>query len=122
MLQKRNRNGELLTKEEFVDIIDRLRDSAELVDKVEELFRNSRENIECDFCNGAGLQISHEGVVVKLLEKLMKDDAENISYYIYELDYGKDYHPGCVKDGEKEIDFGAPEKLYEYLVEEYWNK
>lgn len=122
MQKKKNRNGALLTKEEFVDIINRLRDSAELVDKVEELFRNSRENIECDFCNGAGLQISHEGVVVKLLEKLMKDDAENISYYIYELDYGKDYHPGCVKDGEKEIDFGTPEKLYEYLVEEYWNK
>jgi hypothetical protein len=37
-----------------------------------------RENLECDFCNGAGLQISHEGIVVKLLERLMRDNAGNI--------------------------------------------
>ena len=42
---------------------------------MEELFRNSRENLECDFCNGAGLQISHEGIVVKLMERLMRDNA-----------------------------------------------
>lgn len=52
-----------LTKQEFVDILNRLREATELVDKVEELFRNSRDNLECDFCNGAGLQISHEGIV-----------------------------------------------------------
>ena len=59
-----------------------------LVDKVEALFRDSRENLECDFCNGAGLQISHEGIVVKLIEKLMQNSAGNIPYFIYELDYG----------------------------------
>ena len=68
-----------LTKQEFVEILDRLRKATELVDKVEELFRGSRENLECDFCNGAGLQISHEGIVVKLLEKLMRDSFGNIS-------------------------------------------
>ena len=35
-----------LEKQEFVDIICRLKDSTELVDKVDELFRNSRENLE----------------------------------------------------------------------------
>lgn len=59
-----------LTKPEFVDILNRLREATELVDKVDALFYNSRENLECDFCNGAGLQISHEGIAVKLLEKL----------------------------------------------------
>ena len=68
-----------LTKQEFVEILDRLRKATELVDKVEELFRGSRENLECDFCNGAGLQISHEGIVVNLLEKLMRDNFGNIS-------------------------------------------
>lgn len=58
-----------LTKQEFVDILNRLREATELVDNVEELFRDSRDNLEYDFCNGAWLQISHEGIVVKLLEK-----------------------------------------------------
>lgn len=80
-----------LTKQEFVDILNRLREATELVDKVEELFLNSRENMECDFCNAAGLQISHEGIVVKLMERLMRDNVGNISYFIYELDYGKTY-------------------------------
>ena len=38
-----------LTKQEFVDILNRLREATELVDKVEELSRGSRENLECDF-------------------------------------------------------------------------
>lgn len=79
-MQKNNCVREVpLTKQEFVEILDRLRKATELVDKVEELFRGSRENLECDFCNGAGLQISHEGIVVKLLEKLMRDSFGNIS-------------------------------------------
>lgn len=108
-----------LMKQEFVDILNRLREATELVDKVEELFRNSRDNLECDFCNGAGLQISHEGIVVQLMERLMRDNAGNISYFIYELDYGKTYQEGCVSDPSGNIDFSTPEKLYDYLMKEY---
>ena len=121
MQKKRNQNGVPLSKMEFVDIIARLQEASELVDKVEELFRNSRDNLDCDFCNGAGLQISHEGVVVDLLQKLMRDElVENISYFIYELDYGKRFELGDVMDEERQIDIGTAEKLYDYLVEEYW--
>ena len=119
-MQKNERGYEVpLTKQEFVGILNRLREATELVDKVEELFRDSRENLECDFCNGAGLQISHEGIVVKLLEKLMQDSAGNISYFIYELDYGKEYREDCVSDKNGNIDISTPEKLYDYLMKEY---
>ena len=106
-----------LSKEEFVEIMNRLRESSDLVDKVDELFRNSRDNVERDFCNGASLQISHESIVILLLKKLLKDTGEDISYFIYELDYGRNYEPGMItdKDGH-DIDFGSPEKLYDYLV------
>lgn len=113
---------ELLTKREFVDIINRLREATELVDKVEELFRNSRENLECDFCNAASLQISHEGIVVELLEKIMRDEGEIISYYIYELDFGKEYVEGSVSDENGNIDISTPEKLYDFLVTEHEKK
>ena len=108
-----------LTKQEFVDILNRLREATELADKVEELFRDSRDNLECDSCNGAGLQISHEGIVVKLLEKLMQDSVSNISYFIYELDYGREYQEGCISDKNGNIDVSTPEKLYDYMMTEY---
>ena len=60
--------AKLISKEEFVDIIERLREANDLVNKVDELFQNSRENLELDFCNAASLQISHEPIVIKLLE------------------------------------------------------
>ena len=48
MLDNEEKGNVYLNKEEFVSIIDRLRESRELVGKVEELFRNSRDNVECD--------------------------------------------------------------------------
>lgn len=116
------RNVVPLTKDEFVDIIKRLQESSELVDKINELFRESRENVECDLCNGAGLQISHEGIVVQLLEKIMRDRGKDISYFIYELDYGKEYKPGCVEDESEIIDISTAEKLYEFLGTEYFSE
>ncbi len=113
---KTSANQVLLTKEEFVDILNRLRESSDLVDKVEALFRDSRENVECDFCNAAGLQISHEPIVVNLLQKIMGDKAEDICYFIYELDYGRDYEPGYVTDSNGIVDMGTPEALYELLM------
>ena len=111
-----------LSKKEFVDIINRLHTATDLVDKVEELFRNSRDNLGNDFCNGAGLQISHEGIVVQLLEKIMGDSCGNISYFIYELDYGKEYKEGCISDNNGFIDISSAEKLYDFLMIEYGSK
>ena len=104
-----------ISKEEFVEILNRLRDSSDLVRTVNSLFRNSRDNVECDFCNGAALQISHESTVVFLLRKLLKDAAENIDYFIYELDYGRKYEPGMITDENgNDIDFSSAEKLYDW--------
>ena len=113
---EKNEKQVLLTKEEFVDVLNRLRESRDLVDKVEALFRDSRENVECDFCNAAGLQISHESIVVNLLQRIMLDKREDISYFIYELDYGREYKHGCVTDSNGIVDMGTPEALYELLM------
>ena len=107
-----------LSKELFCKTIERLRVASDLQDKVNELFRESRENIDCDFMNAAALQISHESSVIDLLEILMDDQAEDISYFIYELDYGRKYEPGMITDeNDKDIDFSTTEKLYDYLVQ-----
>ena len=108
---------EELKKEEFVIIVDKLRDSSDLVDKVNELFCNSRENVECDFCNGAGLQISHEKIVIFLLKKLLNDVNGWIEYFIFELDYGRKFKMGMARDDMGDnIDLSTAEKLYDYLM------
>ncbi len=105
-----------LSKDEFEDIVGRLKASSDLVSKVDDLFRNSRDNVECDFCNGASLQISHESIVVLLLKKMMRDSCDNIVYFIYELDYGRKYEPGMIKDeNDQDIDLSTAGKLYDYL-------
>ena len=43
-----------------MEIINRLKASSDLAHKINELFMNSRDKMESDFCNGTGIQISHE--------------------------------------------------------------
>lgn len=112
----------LISREEFVKGIDRLREATDLVDKINNIMRESRDNIENDFMNASALQITHEQTVVNLLEKLTHDDEiySDISYFIYELDYGRKYEPGMIKDKDgNELDFSNAGNLYDYLFKNY---
>lgn len=57
--------------------------------------------------------------IIKLLEDLTNDNDEWIQYFIWELDFGKEYKDGCVnyKDGTN-IDLSSSEKLWEFLKNE----
>ena len=104
----------ILSEKEFVDIINRLREASDLQGQVDKLFRNSKENIENDFCNAAALQISHESSVVFLLKRIMCDQYEYIDYFIYELDYGRKYETGMITD-ENGQDIHTPKLLYDFI-------
>ena len=105
----------MISKEKFVEIINRLKSYAELQNKINDLFRDNIDNKEMDFINAGSICIGHESVVVYLLERMF--DTDMISYFIYELDYGKKYKAGCVLDENmNEIDLSTPEKLYDYLI------
>lgn len=107
-----------ITKEAFVSIINRLKEADELQRKVNELFRNARDNIENDFMNGASLMISHESTVVDILKILMKDEYDNISWWIYDTDYGREGAKIYSSEDENVVleDLKTPELLYDYLV------
>lgn len=106
----------ILNRQEIVDILNRLREASDLKKQVDELFRNSRENVENDFCNAAALQISHESSVVFLLKRIMRDQYEYIDYFIYELDYGRKYEAGMITDENgQDIDLHTPELLYDFI-------
>ena len=107
----------MITKERFVGIINRLENYNKLQEQINSLFDECIETKESDFCNAGSICIGHESVVVYLLERMF--DTDMISYFIYELDYGKKYKAGCVLDENmNEIDLSTPEKLYDYLVQD----
>ena len=107
----------IISKEKFVEIINRLKNYNELQDKIDNLFKDNIENRERDFINAGSICIGHESVVVYLLEKIF--DTDMISYFIYELDYGEKYKAGCVLDENmNEIDLSTAEKMYDYLVQD----
>lgn len=105
-----------LSKEEFIKIINKLEAANKLQNDIRDLMNQAKENIEDDFMNAAGLMINHEDIVIHLLEKIMNDTTGDISYYIYDLDYGKDYHPGDIVVNDQNIDFSNPSSLYDFLI------
>lgn len=56
------------------------------------------------------------------LEKMFYDNEEvmsNIEYFVYELDFGKKYKDGMIKDGEGNyIKMGTVAELYDVLIKE----
>ena len=105
----------IISKDKFVEIINRLKNYNNLQNKINDLFRDNIDNKEMDFINAGSICIGHESVVVYLLERMF--DTDMISYFIYELDYGKKYKAGCVLDENmNEIDLSTAEKLYDYLI------
>lgn len=111
----------LIDKDEFVKIINRLKNYDNLKDKIADLFKELIDNKEQDFCNAGSICIGHESVVVNLLEKMFETDL--ISWWIYELDYGKRYKAGCLTTYDnKDIDVSTPEKLYDVLIKDLKEK
>lgn len=64
----------LVNKNEFIKIINRLKDYTKLQDKINDLFKDLLDNKEQDFCNAGSICIGHESVVVKLLEDMFETD------------------------------------------------
>lgn len=106
----------MISKKEFVEIIERLKNYNDLQDKIDDLFKSNIDNKEMDFMNAGSICVGHESVVVYLLENMF--DTDMISYWIYELEYGEKYTEGCVLDENmNNIDLSTAEKLYNYLVQ-----
>ena len=107
----------MITKQEFVNIINRLRSYNDLQDKIDDLFKENIDNKEADFMNAGSICIGHETIVVKLLENMF-NDKDTISWWIYECNYGRDFSLGDLEVNGVEIDLSTAEKLYDYLIKE----
>lgn len=106
----------MIDKVKFVDIINDLMEVNDFVNETNDKAKRLNDSIISDFFNAQSLSISHENIVVELL-KNMFNDSDLIDWWIYELDYGRNFKMGDLIDNGVEIDLSTPEKLYDYLKE-----
>ena len=107
----------MITKKEFIEIINRLRDYNDLQDKINDLFKDNIDNKEMDFMNAGSICIGHETIVVRLLENMF-NDKDTISWWLHECNYGRDFSLGDLEVNGVAIDISTAEKLYDYLIKE----
>lgn len=106
----------MITKMHFVDIINKLKEVNDFVNETNERARKLSDAVMSDFFNTQSLSISHENIVVELLEDMF-NDSDLIGWWLYELDYGRKFKMGDLVDNGVEIDLSTSEKLYDYLKE-----
>lgn len=103
-----------LTKKEFSDFMNHLeensRQNEEAVNALCKVFDSNFINTPSD---------RNESLIVSILQTIMQDDDDWISYYIYDLDFGKDYKDGMItnQDGS-DCPLRNAEDLYDILVGE----
>jgi len=108
----------MITKKGFVEIIDKLRQVHDFVNETNANARKLNDAIISDFFDASSLSISHEDIVLQLLENIF-NGTDILSWWLYDLDYGRKYKAGCIQDKYgKDIDLSTAEKLYDFLVEE----
>ena len=106
----------MLSKEEFVSIINKLRDVDDFVNETNNKARKLNDAIISDFFNASSLSISHEKIVVDLLENIFNDE-DILEWWLYELDYGRKFKIGYLKDKNGiDVDVLDSGKLYDYLI------
>ncbi len=104
-----------MDKKKFCQILKKLENARRFEEAIWGLCNNYSHDNHTDisvFGLGMGLDVD----VVDLLQEIMQDKAEDIGYFCYELDFGKEYKPGCITEDGNEIDFSTAEKLYDYLT------
>jgi hypothetical protein len=110
----------MITEQEFVRIIDDLKEANDIKEKIREIYRNARDNVRYDYMNAGSLMIAHEDNIVFLLEKIFGLGRDNtLQYWLYECDYGKEFEIGWIEepDGTKP-DLTTASNLYYYLLKE----
>lgn len=102
---------DVLSKNEFCQIINNLKRNEEFIDKINNIFNEFK--LESSIFS-TGL----ENTSVSLLESIFSDkENQYISYWIWECNFGETFEVGNIvePDGFKP-DISTPEKLYDYLI------
>ena len=104
-----------MSKEKFCDAINQLRAAHDLKERIDNMIF-TEVDVESDFLSGYGMSIDHAGLVVELLEMIMEDD-DLISWWCWEMNFGRDCEEDSFSINKKSIDVSTAEKLYDFLID-----
>ena len=98
-----------LTKDQFVDCINFIREKQEAEDKINEVFTAAfGDSIFFPYSD-------YETKYIKLLELVMQDTGMWISVWIYEMNFGEKNPEVYEQDGTVRV-LKTPEDLYNFLI------
>ena len=105
-----------MDKELFIKTIHQI----EELNKESEQFNNMIRTIDPEF-GGGYIHTKSITILVDLLKILVNDKYDNIDYYMWDLNFGKDYQDGMITDAEnpdKIYRLSNPSELYDFIMEE----
>ncbi len=98
-----------MTKQEFNKILTELKSTNEVANAIDDALRK----LSPDF---GGISFGrYENLLIKTLELCFKDESEWISYFIYELDWGRKYKNGCITSRGRNVLLKTIDDLYDLL-------
>ena len=110
----------IISKQEFSNIINKMKKIEELSDAVNQLIREN--DLENDFFDAWGIfNFQRNDSTLKLLRTMFDDKDNWIEYFIYELNYGQNWKIGMVtcpneKGEQVDIRLDTTEGLYDFLI------
>lgn len=106
----------MLTKKQFKKHLLRLKELTEERNKLNDFMKKSK--LSDDFNDGIFGTVWYESLITDILMDTFNDKSDWIGYWIYELNFGKDYKKGCIKSKEgKNIKLKTIDDLYNLLTE-----
>ena len=103
-----------MDKELFVYIINKM---YELYQE-QEIFNKVLKTIDSDF-GGCLIHNKTISLLEEVLKKLVNDKYDYIGYYLWELDFGKEYKDGVITEADGSIiKLSNPEELYDLIISE----
>lgn len=116
----------MITKETFIKIMDALQKSSEKAERIDEAINaaiEDRNTVNGDICfEEMFCDWELQETVINALSKEMNDEKDPygdtwIDYFVYELDWGKNWTPGCATDKDgNEIKMRNAGELYDFLT------
>lgn len=103
-----------MNKELFVYIINKM---YELYQE-QEKFNDILKMLDNDF-GGCLIHNKTISLLEEILKKLVNDKYDYVGYYLWELDFGKEYKDGVItEDDGSIIKLSNPEELYDLIISE----
>ena len=99
-----------MNKSDFVDVINAIKTYNNKINNIQTVLEENCEDV-------IFWPPSLEDALIKVLEDSFNDNTDIIGYFVYELEFGTQWKPGCIEENGKDVKMQTPEELYDYLVD-----